>query len=81
MQPQNAKSAPNSSRKKKKAINDSVLQNLAERVSAKIEEGDVLGAVRLAASNDTLVANDDDTSAVLRQFHCLRAAPTYDSQL
>jgi hypothetical protein len=80
-QPQTATSAPISSRKKKNAVNDSVLQNLAERVSAKIEEGDVRGAVRLAASNDTLAAYDDDTAAVLRQLHPSRAAPTCDSQL
>jgi hypothetical protein len=37
--------------------------------------------VRLAASNDTLSAYDDDTAAVLRQLHPSRAAPTCDSQL
>jgi hypothetical protein len=34
--------------------------------------------VRLAASNDTLAAFDDDTAAVLRQLHPSRSAPTCD---
>jgi hypothetical protein len=56
---------------------------LLQRVSAKIEEGVVRGAaMRLAASNDTLAAyDDDDTAAALRQLHPSRAAPTCESQL
>jgi hypothetical protein len=48
---------------------DSGMQNLAARVAAKIEEGDVRGSVSLTASNDTLAAYDDDTVAALRQLH------------
>jgi hypothetical protein len=47
-------------------------------VSAKIEEGDVRGAVRLTASNDTLAAYDDDTVAALRQLHPSRTTETSD---
>src|SRR5208282_779322 len=46
-------------------LND--LDKLAARVSAKIEEGDVRGAVRLAVSNDTLAPYNDATAAALRQ--------------
>jgi len=52
------------------------LHHLAARVSSKIEEGDVRGAVRLAASNDTLASHDDDTLEALRQLHPARATPT-----
>jgi hypothetical protein len=67
-----------SSRKKKSVVIDSGMQNLAARVAAKIEEGDVRGAVRLTASNDTLAAYDDDTVAALRQLHPSRTTPTCD---
>jgi hypothetical protein len=56
---------------------ESAMQNLAARVAAKIEEGDVWGAVRLTASNDTL-STHDDTVAALRQFHPPRTTPTCD---
>jgi hypothetical protein len=80
-QSQTATSAPVLSHKQKTVENDSVLQNLAVRVSAKIEESDVRDAVRLAASSDTLAAYDDDTASVLCQLHSSRTAPTCDSQL
>jgi hypothetical protein len=54
------------------------MQNLAARVAVKIEEGDVRGAVRLTASNDTLAAYDDDTVATLRQLDSSRTTPTCD---
>ena len=63
-----------SSKERKNAMND--LNKLAARVSAKIEEGDVRGAVRLAVSNDTLAPYGDATAAALRQLHPPRATPT-----
>ena len=63
-------------RRRKKSNSNDELQNLAARVSAKIEEGDVRGAVRLAASNDTLAPYDDVTVAALRQLHPPRAEST-----
>ena len=49
---------------------------LAARVSAKIEEGDIRGAVRLAVSDDTLAPNNDATVAELQQLHPPRAVIT-----
>ena len=48
--------------------------NLAARVSSKLEDGDVRGAIRLAASDDTMAPFDDDTAAALRVKHPTRAA-------
>ena len=48
--------------------------NLAARVSEKLEEGDVRGAIRLAASDDTLAPRNDETVAALRLKHPPRAA-------
>ena len=74
-QPQSAAVAFSSKRKKKLATpND--LGKLAARVSAKIEEGDVRGAVRMANSDDTLAPFDDATAAELRQLHPQRASST-----
>ena len=41
----------------------------ASRVSSKIEEGDIRGAVRIASSSDTLAPYDDVTVAALHQLH------------
>jgi hypothetical protein len=67
-----------SSRRKKSEVIDSGMQNLAASVVAKIEEGDVRGAVRLTASNDTLTAYDNDTVAALHQLNPSRRTPTCD---
>jgi len=56
------------------------VQQLAARVSAKIEEGDVRGAIKLAASNDTLASCDDTTVEILRQLHPSRAISTTFNQ-
>jgi len=47
--------------------------NMAERVSSKLEEGDIRGAIRLAASEDTMAPYDDVTVAALRTKHPARA--------
>lgn len=46
----------------KKDTSSDDLKTLAARVSAKIEEGDVRGAVRIASSNDKLAPFDDNVS-------------------
>jgi hypothetical protein len=75
--PQPQVAAVNSSKKKKeKKTSSDDLRNLKARVSAKIEEGDVRGAVRLASSDDTLAPYDDETAAALRLLHPPRAAST-----
>ena len=43
--------------------------NLAARVAAKLEEGDVKGAVRLASSEDSIAKRCDATLASLREKH------------
>ena len=74
-QPQTAaRSSDKKKKKKEKKTSSDDLQNLKARVSAKIEEGDVRGAVRLASSNDTLAPYDDETAAALRLLHPPRAA-------
>jgi hypothetical protein len=55
--------------------------NLAARVSAKIEEGDVRGAVRLAVSDDSLAPYSDSTVKALHELHPPRSAPTINLQL
>lgn len=71
---------PPTGRRRKKSkdsgIGDS---NLAARVSAKIEEGDVRGAVRLAVSDDILAPCCDATADALRLLHPVRAAPSNSS--
>ena len=47
---------------------------LAARVSEKLEEGDIRGAIRLAASDDTVAPRNDETFAALRLKHPVRAA-------
>lgn len=49
--------------------------NLAARVSGKIEDGDIRGAIRLAASDDTMAPFDDVTAEALRVKHPSRTAP------
>ena len=43
--------------------------NLAKRVSSKMEEGDVRGAVRIACSEDTLAELNEETLSALRTKH------------
>ena len=47
--------------------------NLADRVSSKLEDGDVRGAIRLAASDDTMAPFDDVTADALRSKPPTRA--------
>jgi hypothetical protein len=47
--------------------------DLAARVSCKIEDGDIRGAIRLAASDDVMAPFDDVTAASLRTKHPARA--------
>ena len=51
---------------------------LATKVSAKLEEGDFKGAVRLACSEDTFAEPSDATHAALREKH---PAPPLDSSI
>jgi len=67
-------------RKQKKKITPSELQNLAARVSSKIEEGDVRGAVRIASSDDKLAPYDDETVAALKLLHPPRATTSNPAQ-
>ena len=53
----------------KKDTSSDDLKTLAARVSAKIEEGDVRGAVRIASSNDKLAPFDDNSAEALRLLH------------
>jgi hypothetical protein len=55
--------------------------DLAARVSAKIEEGDVRGAVRLAVSDDSLAPYSDSTVKALHELHPPRSAPMINLQL
>ena len=48
--------------------------NIAARVSAKLEDGDIRGAIRLASSDDSIAPFDDITAAALRLKHPARAA-------
>jgi len=50
------------------------INDLAARVSCKIEDGDIRGAIRLAASDDIMAPFDDVTAASLRTKHPARAA-------
>ena len=50
--------------------------NLASRVSSKLEDGDIRGAIRLAASDDALAPFDDVTADGLRLKHPSRAVST-----
>lgn len=43
--------------------------SLAARVSAKLEEGDFRGAIRLASTEDTIAEDNDTTIAALRSKH------------
>ncbi len=66
-----APSAPSpSSRQRKKATKrPDPEESLARRVSAKIEEGDFRGAIRLASSDDTLAEASDETYNALCAKH------------
>ena len=52
------------------------LESLATRIASKLEEGDFRGTVRLASSEDTIAAPNEDTLAALRAKH---PAPHPDS--
>lgn len=54
-------------------------QKLARRVSEKIEDGDVRGAIRLAASDDVLAPHDSTTLAALRSKHPSKSVTPVDS--
>ena len=54
--------------KNKKKSTPSDLENLAMRVSSKIEEVDVRGAVRLTVSDESLAPYDDTT------VHCFASS-------
>ena len=43
--------------------------DLAARVSGKLEEGDIRGAIQLAANDDIMSPFDDITAAALREKH------------
>ncbi len=51
----------------------STKDNLAARISEKLEEGDIRGAIRLAASDDTMAPHDERTLTALRAKHPPRA--------
>ena len=68
-----ASSAPVKQQKPVKSRQSSDV-NLAARVSSKLEDGDIRGAIRLAASDDTLAPFDDVTAEALRFKHPSRAA-------
>ena len=48
--------------------------NIAARVSAKLEDGDIRGAIRLGSSDDSIAPFDDVTAVALRMKHPARAA-------
>jgi hypothetical protein len=50
-----------------------VRPSLAACVSAKIEEGDIRGAVRLASSDDSLAPQNEITAAALTLLHASAA--------
>ena len=56
-------------------------QELSELVSAKIEEGDLKGAIRLASSAETMAPNDKATLLLLRSKHPVSPANTRPSPL
>jgi hypothetical protein len=51
-----------------------ISDNIAARVSAKLEDGDIRGAIRLASSGDSLAPFDDVTAASLHTKQPARAA-------
>lgn len=51
---------------------------LAARISAKLEEGDFRGAIRLACSEDSIAPDNEDTTASLRLKHL---APHQDTNI
>ena len=57
--------------KQKPRLADDMLE---ARVSIKTEDGDVRGAIRLAASDDTLAPNDGITLAALKLKHPSRSS-------
>ena len=62
--------------------------NLAKRVSSKLEEGDISGAVRIASSEDTLAELNEEALSALRAKHppqppssCFPLAPAVNTSL
>ena len=45
------------------------LQNLAARVAAKLEEGDIKGAIRLPSSEDTIASSNPGTLSAMQEKH------------
>ena len=52
-----------------KSVEDARLTDLARGVSAKLEEGNYKGAVRLLCSDDTLAPYTNETTQALRDKH------------
>ena len=76
MRPETAPSTPKIESKRKQKP-----QDLSEVVSAKIEEGDMKGAIRLASSAETMAPNDKATLLLLRRKHPNSPANTRPSPL
>jgi len=53
--------------------------NIASRISEKLEEGDVRGAIRIAASEDTLARSDEKSLISLKLKHPLRKPASSDA--
>jgi hypothetical protein len=71
---QHSTTAKSTKKPKKHANSDATL---ASRVSEKIEEGNLKGAIRLAASEDSLAAYDEETVNALRSIHPPRVLSSY----
>ncbi|XP_021957065.1 uncharacterized protein LOC110853130 [Folsomia candida] len=52
------------------------IDSTVKKVEAKLADGDIRGAIRLACSDDTIAPNDDDTLSVLREKHPVHPEPT-----
>jgi hypothetical protein len=67
-----------SSRQKQKFSENADPQHIARRVSEKIEDGDVRGAIRLAASDDHLAPVNSTTLAALQAKHPSKSTTSSD---
>ena len=59
----------------------STTNNMTARISEKLEDGDVRGAIRLASSDDTIAPHDEGTLAALRLKHPPRRIISGDGSL
>ena len=50
-------------------LNRNIVESLAVRVAEKLEEGDCIGAIRIASSDDCMAEVNDVTVSRLRQIH------------